>query len=441
MSIIVVDGTHRLEGSVKPSGSKDSAVKLITASLLSNEDIVLENIPHASAIENLISIIKEMGCSVSWIGDNKLQINASTINTHVIPTEMGSKYRFTPLLAGPLIFRFGKAVIPKPLKTAIRPQPINRWLDTWRLLGINIENGQDSFYLELGERKNTEINFKISTHTGTANAIISASFIKGETIINNAAEETEVEDLVEFINTMGGEIEILEPRKIKITGKNVFNGGFFEAVPDNIEAVAYATAALTTRGNITIKGIKKLQLTSFVNFLTNIGGRYEYDRDELNVWYGGEEFKPFNIESSPSPGFLADWLPFATLILNYAHGVSCVHDTIYVDRFGFAQDLNRMGADITLKNPTEAGFQCMISDESYDYENLGEPRTVAEVKGPRKLRGERLNMDDTRFDTTLIIAALSAEGKSELIGVDEMLVRYERFFEKLTNLGADLKRV
>jgi UDP-N-acetylglucosamine 1-carboxyvinyltransferase len=178
-----------------------------------------------------------------------------------------------------------------------------------------------------------------------------------------------------------------------------------------------------------------------VNFLTKIGARYEYDRDELCVWYGGEEFEPTKIESSPTPGFLADWLPFATLILNQAQGTSFVHNTIYVDRLGFVQDLNRMGADIELKKPSETGFQAMISDESYDYNKYGEPSTVAEINGPRKLRGVRLNMEDPRFDTALIIAALSAEGRSELLGIDEMFIRHERFFEKLSSLGAELKRV
>lgn len=441
MSTIIAEGSHSLEGTVKPSGSKDSAIKLIVASLLSNEDIILENIPHTSDVEVMFNIIKQIGGNISWIADNKLMINASTINTHVVPYELGSKSRFAALLAGPLVFRFGKAIVPRSLNLPFRPQPINRWINSWENIGMKVDSDKENVRLILQEKISSDINFKISTHTGTANALISSAFITGETIINNAAEETEVDDLIEFLNTIGGNVERLEPRKIKVVGTNVFKSGYFEAQPDNIEAVAYATAALTTKGNITIKGIKQLQLASFVNFLTKIGARYEHGKDELRVWYGGEEYLPTKIESTPAPGFLADWLPYAALILNYARGTSYIHDTIYVDRLDFSQDLNRMGADIEIKLPSELGFKTMISDESYDYEKFGEPRTAVEIKGPRKLRGTRLNMDDPRFDTALIIAALSAEGKSELIGVDEMHIRYERFFDKLVNLGAELKNI
>lgn len=439
MSTIIVEGSHSLEGTVKPSGSKDSAIKLIVASLLSNEDIVLENIPHTSDIEIIIEIIEALGGHISWIADNKLLINASTISNHIVPFDLGSKSRFAALLAGPLVFRFGKAIVPKSVNLNFRPPPINRWISSWESLGMKVDSDKDNVRVILAEKMSSDISFKISTHTGTANSLISAAFIPGETMINNAAEETEVDDLIDFLNTIGGNAERVEPRKIKVVGTNVFKDGYFETQPDNIEAVAYATAALTTKGNITIKGIKKLQLASFVNFLTKIAARYEHSRDELRVWYGGEEFQATKVESMPAPGFLADWLPYAALILNYAQGTSLLHDTIYVDRFSFAQDLNRMGANIELKKPSQAGFQAMISDESYDYESLGEPKTVAEITGPRKLRGARLNMDDPRFDTALIIAALSAEGKSELIGIDEMYVRYERFFDKLTGLGAELK--
>jgi len=427
-----------LEGSIKPSGSKDSAVKLLVASLFSNEDVVLENVPRTSDIDIIFNVIQAIGGTITWIGDNKLSINGSTINTHVVPQELGSKTRFTALLVGPLLFRFGKAVLPKPVNAPTRPQPINRCVDTWKALGNEVEADKDSIRIESKEQYGGSIGFKISTHMGTANALLTAVFTPGQTIITNAAEESELDDLIEFLNVIGGKIERFEPRKIRVIGRNVFSGGYFEVQPDNIEVIAFAIAALVTKGSITIKGIKRLQLTSFVNFLTNVGARFEYDREELCVWYGGEEFSPLRLESAPSPGFLADWLPFATLLLCFGHGESCVNDTIYVDRYGFVQDLNRMGADINLKNPSEVGFQCVISDESYDYESLGEPMSAVEVNGPVKLRGARLNMNDNRFDSVLIIAALAADGKSELIGIDAMFVRYENFFEKLTSLGASI---
>lgn len=436
MSTYTIEGSNQLEGSIKPSGSKDSAVKLLSAALLSNEDVVLENVPRTSDIDDMIKIIEAIGGSISWIGDNKISVNGSTINTHVVPFEFGSKTRFSTLLAAPLLFRFGKATLPKPINTSLRPQPINRWIDTWELLGNEVYTDEQNIYIEAKEQYGNSVNFKISTHMGTSNALLTAVFTPGQTMINNAAEESEVDDLVKFLNVIGGEVERIGPRKIRVIGRNVFTEGYFEIQPDIIETIAFATASLVTKGSIRIKGIKRLHLTSFVNFLTKIGARFDYSRDELCVWYGGEEFAPHKLESSPAPGFLADWLPYATLLLCFAHGTSYVHDTIYVDRFGFVQDLNRMGADITQMKPTKAGFQVAISDESYDYETLGEPESALEINGPVKLKGARLNMDDKRFNTMLIVAALGAEGKSELIGINEMFVRHENLFEKLISLGA-----
>jgi len=438
MSTYIVEGAHPLEGSIKPSGSKDSAVKLLAASLLSNEDIVLENVPHTTDIDTMIEIINSIGGSVTWIGDNKLSVNGSAINTHIIPNELGSKTRFSTLLAGPLLFRFGKCVLSKTINTQTRSQPINRWVDTWKEMGVDVDSDKEFIYLEAKDLQSNTVNFKINTHMGTANALITAAFIPGQTMITNAAEENEVDDLIEFLNIIGGEVERVEPRKIRVIGRNVFTAGYFEVQPDTIETVAYAIAALVTKGNITIKGLKKLQLSSFVNFLTKLGARFEYNRNELCVWYGGEEFNPIRVESAPAPGFLTDWLPFATLIMSYAGGQSYVNDTIYYDRYGFVKDLNRMGANIYLKKPSEVDFNCVISDESYDYAKLGEPTSAAEIEGVKKLKGTRLNMNDNRFDSILIIAALGAEGKSELIGIDEMFVRYENFFEKLSSLGASI---
>lgn len=439
MSTLNIEGGFSLGGNVKPSGSKDSAVKLIISALLSNEDIVLEKIPRTGTVLSIIEIAQSIGASVTWIGDNKLQVNGSFINTSEIPMELGSKTRFSTLFAGPLLFRFGEAILPKTIQSKVRAVPINRWLATWEALGVDVKIEDDVYVLKAGELSGKNINFNISTHTGTANAIISSVFVNGKTTITNAAEETEVDDLIKFINTIGGNVERVEPRKIVIEGNKVFKGGYYENQIDNIEVAAYGIAALITKGNITITGIADLQLTSFVNFLTKIGARYEIEKNSLNVWYGGETYNATKVESSPAPGFLTDWLPFATLMLNFTEGNSIVHDTIYVDRFSYTQDLNRMGADIEVKRPSEVGVQCVISDESYDFNSLGEPYTVAKISGPRKLRGTRLNMGDERYDSTLIIAALSAEGRSELIGIDEMSTRYENFFDKLSNLGAHIE--
>lgn len=438
MSHLLIDGSYSLEGEITPSGSKDSAAKLLIASLFSNEEIVLDNISQNYLTHHLIPVIESIGTKVEWIGKHKLSINASGIYTHEIPYDVGSRLRTTTLLAGPLLYRFGKAVLPKPHNAIYHPAPINRWVDTWQALGITVESDEHNLILSVNEPNPANINFKINTHNGTANAIMSSVFCPGESIISNAAEEDEVTDLIAFFNTIGANIERIEPRKLRVIGTNVFRGGYFEAQPDKIEAVAYITAGIITKGNITVKGIERLELAAFLNFLTKVGVRYEYSKSSLNVWYGGEEYLACNQNAAPSPGFLADWIPFASLILNLASGTSLLHDTIYIDRLNFVKDLNRMGARMELMRPSDVGIQGMISDESYDYTTHGEPYTVAKIEGPSKLRGARLNMSDPRFDTCLVVAALGAEGKSQLLDVDTMHIRHEDFFDKLNSLGAHI---
>lgn len=438
MSKLIIEGGFPLEGDVTPSGSNDSALKLIIGALFSNEEVLLDNISKTYLTDLLLPIIESLGARVEWIAKNRLLINASSIHTHVVPYALGSKLRLSSMLAGPLLYRFGKAVIPKPQNTLVPASPINRWIDTWKSLGIEVSTNETEIILESKEIVGSTINFKISTHNGTANAILSSIFAAGETTINNAAEEDEINDLIEFLIRLGANIERPEPRRIKITGTNVFGSAQFFAQPDKIETIAYATAALVTKGNLTIKDIGQLELTSFLNFLTKIGARYEYSKPNLNVWYGGEDLSSTTQSAAPSPGFLADWLPFAALLLNFADGESLLHDTIYIDRLGFITDLNRMGASMELVRPSTVSLQGVISDESYDYESLGEPYTVIKINGPKKLKGVRLNLNDYRYDTLLVLAALSAEGKSEISGIENMQVRHEGLFDKFNNLGAHI---
>ncbi|MBP7928193.1 UDP-N-acetylglucosamine 1-carboxyvinyltransferase [Patescibacteria group bacterium] len=433
---VFIEGGHSLQGDVKPSGSKNSAIKIIIASILCSDDVVVDNVPRTSLVLNIIEIIEHLGVQVEWLSESRLNINGSTINSYIIPQDLGSKSRLCALLAGPLLYRFGRAIIPKQDKKLAKPLPMNRWMDTWKSLGINIDEDSTSYSLSAQEIRGNTINFKVSTHTGTDNALLTAVFALGETTILNAAEESEVDDLVAFINTIGGQAERYEPRKIRIIGKSVFKGGYFEIQPDKIEVAAFACAALVTKGNVTIKNIQSLHLTSFINFLTKIGAGYDLVKGELSVWFSGADLKPGRVSTAPSPGFLVDWMPYATLLFTQAHGESTVQDTIYTDKFGYVQDLNRMGASIKLVKPSSLGMPVIISDDSYDIQSLGEPSTVVKISGPARLRGVKLNAADAKFDASLIIAALCSEGKTELLGVSEMETYYDRFFEKLISLGA-----
>lgn len=439
MQTIKVTGGIPLKGTVKTSGAKNAALKLITAAMFSNEDVILENVPRIKNLDVDLEIIEAMGGSYTWIEKHKLVLNGSGINTYKIPYELGSKYRTSILLAAPLLYRFGKASLPLPGGCKIGYRPINRWIETWRSLGINVVEDDKYVHLDAQLPIGTDLTFKIISVMGTENAILTALFAKGETIITGAAEESEIDDLIKLCNLMGGSVERTGPNQIKVDGKQVFNGACIKVQPDKIEVATFVIAAIVTGGNITIKGVQKPGLLSFMSALSKMGVHFEFSKESLRVWHSGEDFTATNISTAPAPGFATDWQPLITILLTQAVGESLVHDTIYTDRFGYVKDLVKMGANIKLLTPSEAGLDLEISDDSYDLKALGEPKTVAKVIGPTKLKGASMVIPDLRAGAALVIAALAANGQSSLTGYEHVVRGYEDFAEKLTSLGAQIE--
>ncbi|KKS17038.1 MAG: UDP-N-acetylglucosamine 1-carboxyvinyltransferase [candidate division WWE3 bacterium GW2011_GWC1_41_7] len=437
MSIIHIDGGTPLIGNVKLSGAKNSILKLIPAAMFSNEDIVIDNVPQVTGVLEYVTLIKSMGARAEWISSNRLILNGSSINTYEIPYAFGREYRVAALLAVPIVYRFGKAIIPQP-HTPKGSLSISRWMEAWKSLGLNVEVDDKYIKVESGNIAAANISFKVSTHTGTDNAIISSLFAPGETTINNAAEEPEVDDLIEFVNMIGGDVKRIEPRKIRVNGRNVFKGGKFTVQSDKNEAVYFAVQAVLTKGNITIQKVDKTHLTSFINVITKMKCKYEVSKDELRVWSGGEQLEPVTVTTSPAPGFVTDWQPLMVLLSTQAVGEGLVHDTVYTDRFDHIKDLNRMGAKIELFKPSEVGMRAVISDESYDIERFGEPTTVAKITGPSRLKGTKMHLSDPVSATTLISAACSAEGRSEISGIETLEILNENILDKTADLGAKI---
>jgi len=411
MTTLIIDGGKPLIGSVKISGSKNSVLKIIAASMFCNDDVVVSNVPRVGDVFKYLEIIKAMGAKIDWIGNNKLILNGAGLSTYTIPYELGSVYRIVNLLVGPLVFRFGKAVVPLSKSNLI-------------IKAINLQQ--------------SNIKFKTNTLMGTDNAMLSSLFISGETLIYNANEEPEVNDLISFCNIIGGRVERLEPRLIKVTGTTIFKGGNFEVISDYNEAAAFMSAAVVTNGNIFVTGVDKISMTSFVNVLTKMGCKYEFSKNEVRVWRDNDPLNNISISTSSAPGFVSDWQSLASLIATQAEGESLIYDTVYHDRFDYTVDLNRMGAKIDLITPSEANFPLIVSDDLYDYSKLGEPHSVAKITGPTRLRGVKIGLTHFIDSSTLIIAALSASGKSDITGYENVEKELEDFINKLVNLGASV---
>lgn len=434
MSTLTIEGGKPLIGSVKISGSKNSALKIISACMFSNDDVVVSNVPRVGSVFKYLDIVKEMGAKAEWVGNNKVVLNGAGLSTYIIPYELGTACRISNLLVGPLVFRFGKASVPFSKST----KPVNRLIDTWKTLGMDIESDGKNLVIKAMNLQQGNIKFKISTLMGTDNAILSSLFINGETLIHNSNEEPEVDDLISFCNVIGGRVERLEPRLIKVTGTTIFKGGNFEIISDYNEAAAFMTAAIITNGNIFVTGVDRTSMTSFVNVLTKMGCKYEFSRNEVRVWRDKDKLNNVSLSTSPAPGFVSDWQSLTALIATQADGESLIYDTVYRDRFDYTVDLNRMGARIDLITPSEANFPLIVSDELYDYSKFGEPHSVARVMGPTKLRGVKIGLNHFIDSYTLILAALSASGKSDITGYENVEKGFEDFIGKLVNLGAQI---
>jgi len=215
MSTVIIEGGFPLLGTVQVSGTRNSALKLMSAAMFSNDDVILQNVPKIDAVEDDIKMIRVLGGKADWAGAGRLILNGSGITSHELPLEMGSRYRTSLLMAPPLLFRFGRASIPKYKTRSTVPRPVNRILEVWKSMGITVEEDEDYYFISSANAVAGHVNFKIPSHMSTDALIMTASFLPGETEINNASEECEIDDLIDLINAMGGDVVRTEPRVIK----------------------------------------------------------------------------------------------------------------------------------------------------------------------------------------------------------------------------------
>jgi len=439
---VTIDGLEPLVGKVRISGSKNASLKLIVASLFCNEDVVIDNVPRIENIESDLALIKALGAKVEWLSANKLVLNGSTISAYEVPLELGSKYRTSALLAGPLLYRFGNASIPKPTAGKIGPRPINRWIDTWDALGYELKEDDSYYHLKTKRLANAEINFKVSSVMGTENALFSSLFIPGETMITGAAAEPEVDQTIKFLTMIGANIKRVEERKIVVNGSQGFGGGKFIVMSDRTEVVTFVTAALATYGDIEIEGAVSGDILPFMRKLEAMKASFEFVGTTLRVWRSKNQvLESVNVETAPAPGFMTEWQSLIAVLLTQANGVGYIHETVYTDRFLYVKELNRMGAKITLLQPSQVGLEKKISDDNYDEAVLGEPYTVARIEGVTPLRREKISIPDLRSGAALVVAALAAEGRTDLFGFENVNAGFEHFDEKLKLLGAKLSTV
>ena len=438
----IIEGGIPLKGEVKISGAKNAVVKEIAASLLTPDQITLENVPVISDVEVDLEIIKSLGVGVSRSPGTIVLHPPISLRTEV-PARLSSQSRGSIIVMGPLLARQGRVVLPAPGGCAIGSRPLDRHLAGLESLGAKFEIGKEKIVGAAKKLRGGRVVFKKRTVMGTENIIMAAALAEGETEILGAAQEPEVEDLISLLNAMGAQIERdpQNPGVLRIQGVQSLGGARHRVLPDRNEAVTYGVAAAITRGDILLTNLNTADLTSFLAKLQKIGVSWEVQGKNLRIYVkDGAVFEPVEVETSPHPGFMTDWQQPLTVLLTQAKGASLIHETVYEDRWKYLAELKKFGAQIKLLTPEELGREFVPGDYEFDWKGAGEPKSFARILGPVPLKGAEVQITDLRAGAALVLAALAAKGRSEVLGVEHIERGYEDLEGKLTRLGARIEK-
>jgi len=438
MSKFLITGGRPLKGQVSLLGAKNASFKLMIASLLSTQKSVISNVPQIGDVKLTRKIIQVLGGKVVKINNHCLALWGRHFNSFQIPSSLGEKSRSVCMFVAPLLLRFGRALLPYPGGDKIGKRPIERMLKGLELMGAKIDY-QDGFFQATAKKlKGVFYRFPKNTHTGTEVLIMSAVMAQGETVLENAAQEPEVDDLIVFLNKMGAKIKRVKPRTILIKGVRSLHGASHQVMFDRNEAVTFACAALATGGDILVKNAQPQHLTAFLEKLNQIGAGVEIKKEGIRFFYR-QPLKPTKIVTRPHPGFMTDWQALWTVLMTQAQGKSIVWETIFEKRFGYVPYLQKMGAKIEFFNPSvdnpEEFYNFNLSDDQP--ENFHAIR----ILGPTSLKPAKIAVPDIRAGATLLLAALTAKGKTTLTDVEQIDRGYEKIDKRLRKLGASIKRV
>ncbi len=430
MEKFLIRGGEPLGGRVRLAGAKNSINKLLVATLLTAEPVILENVPANGETDIVIELCRSIGSTVEHSG-HTIRICTPEIKNPRVP-ELSRKNRIPILALGPLLVRGGIAEVPALGGDYLGHRPVDFHIAALEKLGASIEV-TDSLYRASADRLHGgHITLPYPSVGATENTILAAVRAQGNTVIVNAAMEPEIIDMIRMLQKMGAIIELGSGRTVSIEGVPELHGTTHRLIPDRIEAASFAAMALATGGEVIVAEARQEHLMTFLNSVRRVGGEYEILPDGIRFFRRGA-LRPLHIETDTHPGFMTDWQQPFTVLLTQAAGESIVHETVYDDRFGYTEDLRRMGANVTLIPQCLGSIPCRFSGKRYNHSAL--------VRGPTPLHAAAIQMRDIRAGMAHIIASLIAEGTSEIMGVSEIDRGYERIDERIRALGADIKRV
>ena len=413
---LIISGGNRLQGKVKIDGAKNSALSIMAATLLTKDVCILRNVPHLTDVDIMADVIRKLGVQVEWKEDNSLYIDSDYFNNYEAPYELVKMMRASILVMGPLLARLKRAKISLPGGCAIGARPVDYHLKGFEALGAQVEVEKGYIEAKVNKLKGGDIYLDFPSLGATENIMMAACLAEGITTIENAAKDPEVVELGHFLNKMGAKVEGLGTDLIKIEGVKKLHRIDYSIIPDRIEAGTYMIAAAITGGDVLIENADPLLLKPLIVKLEEAGVQIEIKKNLIKV-IGPDRVKAVDIKTLPFPGFPTDMQPQFMALTCVAKGTSVITETVFEKRFAHIGDLIRMGADIKVEGHS------------------------AIIKGVKKLSAAPVMASDLRGGAALALAGLAAEGTTELSRIYHLDRGYMNLEEKLTSLGADIKRV
>jgi len=420
MDKFLIRGGKALKGKIEIGGAKNSALPCLAATLLSPETVTLHNVPYVKDLITQRRLLEDLGATVLTPELRTHKVTANNIDLFEAPYQLVKTMRASVLALGPLLGRFGKAKVSLPGGCAIGTRPIDLHLKAFEQLGatVSLESGDVVARAPKGRLVGNEIDFEKVTVTGTENVMMAAVLASGKTVIHNAAEEPEIEDLAELLNKMGARIKGAGTSVMEIEGVEALGGAEHTIIPDRIETGTFLVAAAITGGEIEIKSCRPEHLAAVIDKMRSAGVEIEdLNQSTLQVRRGSAGLKAIDVTTEPHPHFPTDMQAQYMALMTQAEGVSNITETIFENRFMHASELIRMGADIHISGNT------------------------AIVTGVTKLMGAPIIASDLRASASLVLAGLCAEGETKIDRVYHIDRGYETIVRKLRSLGADIERV
>ncbi|MEO0023714.1 MAG: hypothetical protein RL196_155 [Actinomycetota bacterium] len=432
MSQITVTGGKPLVGRVDIKGAKNLVTKAMVAALLGHSASVLKDVPKISDVEVVSRLLELHGVLITHDEDGVMHLDPSNVESARmvdIDAHAGSS-RIPILFCGPLLHRLGEAFIPDLGGCHIGDRPIDFHLEVLRNFGAVIEKLPNGTRLSAPEGlKGAKVALPYPSVGATEQVLLTSVLAEGITELSGAAIEPEIMDLIAILQKMGAVISVDTDRVIRVEGVERLEGYTHRALFDRNEAASWAAAALATHGDIFVGGARQPEMMTFLNVFRKVGGAFEIEDDGIRFYHPGGELNPVVIETDVHPGFMTDWQQPLVVALTQAKGLSIVHETVYENRFGFTDALNDMGAQIQIYRECLGGTPCRFGQRNFYHS--------AVISGPTALKAADIRVPDLRGGFSHMVAALAAEGTSNVSNVQLISRGYEHFLDKLAALGAD----